>query len=130
MPTDSSTNKKKNAKGTAKSPQDLRLVLWILDLIQTYGPFSVLAGFIIFCLQTWTTVDQKRAIIDAYVLFHAGDRFHYFSLVVILLISLLVLQKRHYGKIIEHKDNEIQRISDVKNDLQRNLTKRDLHRSN
>ena len=103
-----------------------RVVQALVESIGLPGTFPVLVYF--FVVQ-YASVEQKRAIIDMYVLWRGPHDILPFVLYSVAVVFLMFAQRYYYTKKINDCRSEVDRIGKEKSALQEKLSPSPIHHS-
>jgi hypothetical protein len=98
----------------------------IVDKCGLTGAFLFFAcGFVV----VYASAEQKRAIIDLFILGHGIKELYPTLLASLVFLALLMGQQYYYGKRIRRMDKELARLGEWKSNHQQSLISSPLHHS-
>ncbi|HEY2392671.1 MAG TPA: hypothetical protein VGK22_15965 [Candidatus Angelobacter sp.] len=75
----------------------------------------------------WATTEQKRAIIDMYVLGRGVDQIYPIVIFSVIAVVLSFCQNRYFRRQLRLKDDEIARLAEYKSEHQQSQIDKRLH---
>ena len=99
-------------------------------IVKEVGVPGFLAIVFAFLLIVCSTTEQKREFIDIFFLLKNKTSAPYcFTIITIFLVTLIILEGIYFSKMQKLKDNEIHRLSEIRNKLEEELLNRKLRSS-
>jgi p-aminobenzoyl-glutamate transporter AbgT len=116
---------------TKKETQIEYPILKLLSgLFKELGLPGFVVVIVVFIFFVWGTPDQKKEFIDRFVLMKGAETDPFpFCLIVLVLVLLLVIGWVYFKKHIKMYEDEIQRLSKEKSELQEKLIEKRLKSS-
>ena len=124
-----------SARRNAKGSLDAGAAFWLttgraiqvlVESIGLPGTFLVLGYFFV---DKYASIEQKRAIIDMYVLWREPHSILPLGIYSVAVVSLMFAQRHYYANKINALQNEVDRIGKEKSVLQEKLSPSPIHHS-
>lgn len=105
-----------------------KVIVSLITLIKDIGLPGFLVSSFVLLIIGWGSTDQKREIIDRYVLFKSGSGHIFCGAIIAGLVVIMTIGVYYYRKILSLERKEIERLSDWKTERQ-NIFERPLNSS-
>lgn len=122
--------KDKKKVASAQKPINFGLLIVITNIIHAIGIPGAIVAFFMFIILVWGTPDQKREIIDNWVLFKTACQNQMSAIIVVFATAIvMILQYTYFHNRKKLDKLEIERLSKTRTELQEYMIGKSLHTS-
>jgi hypothetical protein len=109
---------------------EIQSISWaVLQIVSVLGWPGACVVLSILAINKWASLEQKKSIIDKYILFNWNGNYWCVFIPVLAVIMIFLSQHYFHKKKILLKDEEIIRITNERNRLQEKLSQKSFHTS-
>jgi hypothetical protein len=103
-------------------------IILLTNIAHAIGVPGLIAVFFMWLIARYSTIEQKKQIIDTWILFKSTcSELKYTILVILFIICLFVIQQIYYSKRRSLDKEEINRLSEYKSKYQETAIGKNLH---